>query len=373
MFEIRRSTDRGLTDNGWLKTFHSFAYADYFDPENVEFGPLRVINEDRVRPGGSLGPHSQQDMEILTYVLSGEIERKNSVGRTTVLRAGDVQRISAGTGVELSDLNLSNEQDAHMLQLWIRPKQMGSPPACETKHFEQSVKLGALRLIASPSGESGSLQIQHDVRVYATILNDNTRLPFEIGKGRCAYVHIARGSVAVNDTRLNAGDAMKITQIPRVTLQDGSAAEVLLLNMPSARLNAIFQRPRDNRQSALEGLRIRAARLARRSDVAPPVAPQSEAPAVAPSIAVAPARAPIQTTAAARKKKPLRRGRAKSSRPKARRRATARSVAAKSVAARSAVRKKKAAARAKPVRARGSASSAGSGRRAKRRKATSGK
>ena len=366
MFEIRRSTDRGLTDNGWLKTFHSFAYADYFDPENVEFGPLRVINEERVRPGGSLGPHPQQDMEILTYVLSGEIERKNSVGRTTVLRAGDVQRISAGTGVELSDLNLSNEQDAHMLQLWIRPKQMGSPPACETKHFEQSVKLGALRLIASPSGESGSLQIQHDVRVYATILNDNTRLPFEIGKGRCAYVHIARGSVAVNDTRLNAGDAMKITQIPRVTLQDGSAAEVVLLNMPSARLNAIFQRPRDNRQSALEGLRVRAARLARQSDVAPPVAPHSEAPAGVPSIAVAPARAPIQATLAPRGKKPLRR--AKSSRPKVGRRATARSVAA-----RSAVRKKKAVARARPVRARGSASSAGSGRRAKRRKATSGK
>lgn len=244
MLEVRRSRDRGYSDNGWLKTFHSFAFADYFDPEHVEFGPLRVINEDRIKPGRAFGPHSPRDMEILTFVVQGEIERRNSLGDNTVLRAGDVQRLSAGTGIEHSETNLSATQEAYLLQVWVRPVKPGAPPSVETRHFKADEKLGRLRLIASPAGESGSLKIQQDARVYAAILNDSRSVSFDVGRGRCAYVHVARGSVAVGDTRLNTGDAMKITHAPRITLQNGSDAEVILMNLPGNRLNAVFQRPR---------------------------------------------------------------------------------------------------------------------------------
>ena len=244
MLEVRRSRDRGYSDNGWLKTFHSFAFADYFDPEHVEFGPLRVINEDRIKPGKAFGPHSPQDMEILTFVVQGEIERRNSLGHTTVLRAGDVQRLSAGTGVQHSEMNLSATQEAYLLQVWVRPAKPGSAPSVETRHFKPDEKLGRLKLIASASGESGSLKIQQDARVYAAILTDARSLSFEVGRGRCAYVHVARGSVAVGETRLNTGDAMKITHAPRIILQNGNDAEVILMNLPGNRLNAVFQRPR---------------------------------------------------------------------------------------------------------------------------------
>ncbi len=244
MLEVRRSRDRGYSDNGWLKTFHSFAFADYFDPEHVEFGPLRVINEDRIKPGKVFGPHSAQDMEILTFVVQGEIERKNSLGQTALLRAGDIQRLSAGTGIEHSETNPSAKGEAYLLQVWVRPAKPGTAPSVETRHFRPDEKVGRLQLVASPGGESGSLRIQQDVRVYATVLNDSRVLHFDVGRGRCAYIHVARGSVAVGETRLNTGDAMKITQAPRITLQNGNDAEVILMNLPAARLNAVFQRPR---------------------------------------------------------------------------------------------------------------------------------
>ena len=244
MLEVRRSRDRGYSDNGWLKTFHSFAFADYFDPEHVEFGPLRVVNEDRIKPGKVFGPHAPQDMEILTFVVQGDIERRNSLGHTTVLRAGDVQRLSAGTGIQHSETNLSATQEAYLLQVWLRPSKPGAAPSVETRHFKADEKLGRLRLIASSTGESGSLKIQQDARVYAAILNDSRSASFDVGRGRCAYVHVARGSVAVGETRLNTGDAMKITHAPRITLQNGNEAEVILMNLPAIRLNAVFQRPR---------------------------------------------------------------------------------------------------------------------------------
>ncbi len=244
MLEVRRSRDRGYSDNGWLKTFHSFAFADYFDPEHVEFGPLRVINEDRIKPGKSFGPHSPQEMEILTFVLQGELERKNSLGQTTVLRAGDIQRLSAGTGLQHSEMNLSASSEAYLLQVWLRPAKPGSPPSVETRHFRAEDKLGRLKLVASPSGELGSLKIQQDAQIYTVILNDARNLHFEVGRGRCAYIHVARGSVAVGETRLNTGDAMKITHAPRIILHDGNGAEIILMNLPANRLNAVFQRPR---------------------------------------------------------------------------------------------------------------------------------
>jgi len=244
MLEVRRSRDRGYSDNGWLKTFHSFAFADYFDPEHVEFGPLRVINEDRIKAGKRFGPHSPQEMEILTFVLQGEIERKNSLGQTTALRAGDIQRLSTGTGLQHSETNLSATGEAYLLQVWVRPAKPGIAPSVETRHFRPEDKLGRLKLVASPTGESGSLRIQQDVRVYTVILNDARNLHFEVGRGRCAYIHVARGSVAVGETRLNTGDAMKVTHAPRIILHNGNEAEIILMNLPAARLNAVFQRPR---------------------------------------------------------------------------------------------------------------------------------
>jgi quercetin 2,3-dioxygenase len=244
MLEVRRSRDRGYSDNGWLKTFHSFAFADYFDPEHVEFGPLRVVNEDRIKPGKSFGPHSPQEMEILTFVLHGEIERKNSLGQSAILRAGDVQRLSAGTGLQHSETNVSTTSEAYLLQVWVRPAKPGIAPSVETRHFRAEDKVGRLKLVASPTGESGSLKIQQDARIYTAILNDSRNLHFEVGRGRCAYIHVARGSIAVGETRLNTGDAMKITQAPRIVLHNGNEAEIVLMNLPANRLNAVFQRPR---------------------------------------------------------------------------------------------------------------------------------
>ena len=244
MLEVRRSRDRGYSDKGWLKTFHSFAFADYFDPEHVEFGPLRVINEQRMKPRASVGPESCQDMEILTYVLQGELERKDSLGHSTVLRAGDVQRVSAGSGIEFSATNTSTTAEAHVLQIWIRPAKVGMPPTIETKHFPLATKQAALRLIASPTGASGSVKIQQDVRIYAAVLNDTQQVQLDVDRQRCVYVHVARGSVAVNGTRLNLGDAVKITQITQITLTHGSDAEVIVLNLPAARLHTVFHRER---------------------------------------------------------------------------------------------------------------------------------
>ena len=246
MLEVRRSRDRGYTDNGWLKTFHSFAFADYFDPEHVEFGPLRVINEDRLKPGKGLAPSSQQDMEILTFVLSGKLARKDSLGNNAVLKAGDVQRISTGTGVEHSETNPSAAEELHLLQIWIRSAKPGLAPTSETKHFDVTARRGALQQVASPDGESGSVKIRQDARIYVTRLTGPEAVGFEVGRNRCAYVHVARGSVAANDTRLNCGDAMKITQAARITLHNGSDAEVIVLNLPASQLNVAFERPRSD-------------------------------------------------------------------------------------------------------------------------------
>jgi redox-sensitive bicupin YhaK (pirin superfamily) len=337
MLEVRRSRDRGYSDNGWLKTFHSFAFADYFDPEHVEFGPLRVVNEDRIKPGKGFGPHSPQEMEILTFVVQGEIERKNSLGQTTVLRAGDIQRLSAGTGLQHSEANLSATHEAYLLQVWVHPAKQGLAPSVETRHFGPDEKLGRLKLVASPSGELGSLKIQQDARVYAAILNDPRHLHFEVGRGRCAYIHVARGSVAVGETRLNSGDAMKITHAPRIILHSGNGAELILLNLPSNRLNAVFQRPRVHH--------VRPTPAAPPAETADPVLRQDHFAMFGPrGLGFALARLP---------------------------RGFALVGQSSAQAAQSTTPQPRSAAR--PVKERAAASSAGSGRRAARRKATSGR
>ncbi|HVW71245.1 MAG TPA: pirin family protein [Steroidobacteraceae bacterium] len=232
MNEIRRSQERGYADHGWLKSFHSFSFADYFDPEHIEFGPLRVINEDRVDPGQGFGTHGHRDMEIISYVLAGELAHKDSMGNGSTIRPGDVQRMSAGTGVLHSEFNPSTGAPVHFLQIWIQPDQQRIEPSYEEKRFSAEEKRGRLRLIASPDRAEGSVLIHQDARVYAGLFNGDERAVLEVKPGRRIYVHVARGSVSANDTKLGAGDALKLTDATRLELSGGANAEVIVFDLP---------------------------------------------------------------------------------------------------------------------------------------------
>lgn len=232
MNTIRHSEERGHADHGWLESYHSFSFADYFDPEHVEFGPLRVINEDRVAPGAGFGTHPHRDMEILSYVLSGELAHKDSMGTGSVIRAGDVQRMSAGSGVRHSEFNASAREGLHFLQIWIKPDVVGIEPSYEEKHFPDRDKQGRLRLIASPDRRDGSVLIHQDALVYAGRFDGEERAVLELKPGRRGYVHVARGEARVNGILLGAGDALKITDAPAVQIEDGRRAEVLVFDLP---------------------------------------------------------------------------------------------------------------------------------------------
>ena len=232
MQEIRRAGDRGYADHGWLKSFHSFSFADYHDPEHMEFGPLRVINEDRVTPGQGFGTHSHRDMEIISYVLEGELAHKDSTGTASTIRPGDVQRMSAGRGVQHSEFNPSASEGVHFLQIWIQPNVRGSAPSYEEKRFSAEEKRGRLRLIASPDRAEGSVLIQQDARVYAGLFDGDESADLAIGPGRRAYVHVARGAITANGVALQAGDALKLTDTGKLTLAQGRDAEVLVFDLP---------------------------------------------------------------------------------------------------------------------------------------------
>jgi quercetin 2,3-dioxygenase len=232
MLAIRRSAERGYADHGWLKSFHSFSFADYHDPRHMGFGPLRVINEDRVAPGMGFGTHGHRDMEIISYVLDGELAHKDSMGNGSVIRPGDVQRMSAGTGVRHSEFNHSSKQVTHFLQIWIEPAVQGVVPGYEEKRFEATDKRGRLRLVASPDGADGSVTIHQDARVYAGLFDGDERATLAIAAGRRAYVYVARGEIDVDGQRLAAGDAALITEAGRVELAGGSGAEVLAFDLP---------------------------------------------------------------------------------------------------------------------------------------------
>lgn len=230
--EIRPSTARGYADHGWLKSYHSFSFADYFDPQHVEFGPLRVINEDRVAPGQGFGTHGHRDMEIISYVLSGELAHKDSTGTASTIRPGDVQRMSAGTGVRHSEFNPSPQNAVHFLQIWILPQKGGIPPSYEEKRFAAEEKRGRLRLIASPDRADGSVLIHQDARVYAGLFNGAEQATLDLAKGRWTYVHVARGTLQVNGTKLDAGDALKLKDAQQVKLANGDQAEVIVFDLP---------------------------------------------------------------------------------------------------------------------------------------------
>ena len=231
MQQIRRANERGHADHGWLDSYHSFSFADYFDPKHVEFGALRVINEDRVVPGAGFGTHGHRDMEIISYVLDGELAHKDSTGTSSVIRPGDVQRMSAGSGVMHSEFNGSQERPVHFLQIWIQPNVRGIAPGYEEKRFEPEQKRGRLRLIASPKGDDGSVLIHQDARVYAGLFDGNEQATLNVSAGRRIYLHVARGQVRANGEALVAGDALLLTDTASVSITDGVGAEVIAFDL----------------------------------------------------------------------------------------------------------------------------------------------
>jgi len=231
MVEVRKSGERGYADHGWLKSFHTFSFADYYDPANMGFGALRVINEDRVQPGMGFGTHGHQNMEIISYVLDGALEHKDSMGNGSVIRPGDVQRMSAGTGVRHSEFNHSKDDVVHFLQIWIEPDVRGIEPGYEEKHFDVASRRGQLRLIASPDVSKASVTIHQDAYVHAALVDGGERIVHDLKPGRHAYVHVARGSVTVSGHALAAGDALKATGETRIVMEKGEQAEVLLFDL----------------------------------------------------------------------------------------------------------------------------------------------
>jgi redox-sensitive bicupin YhaK (pirin superfamily) len=232
VIEVRRSQERGLAEHGWLKSFHTFSFADYYDPQHMGFGPLRVINEDRVQPGQGFGTHGHRDMEIISYVLDGGLAHKDSMGNGSVIRPGDVQRMSAGTGVRHSEYNASDRDPVHFLQIWIEPAERGIEPSYEEKHFDEASKRGRLRLIASRDGRDGSVRIHQDADLYAALIDGAESVTHTPTTGRRQYVHVVRGAVEVNGQPLAAGDAVKISGGDnKVRIEKGRDAEVLLFDL----------------------------------------------------------------------------------------------------------------------------------------------
>ena len=227
---IRRSDERGHANHGWLDSFHSFSFADYYDPAHMGFGALRVINEDRIQPGAGFGTHGHRDMEILSYVLEGALAHKDSMGNGSSIVPGDVQRMSAGTGVMHSEFNHAKDGVTHFLQIWIEPAARGIPPSYEQKRFEPAEKRGRLRVIASPDARDGSVTIHQDAVVYAGLLEGAERAELALARGRKAYVHVARGKVVANGEALAAGDALK-TDAANLVLEQGKDAEVLVFDL----------------------------------------------------------------------------------------------------------------------------------------------
>ncbi len=232
MLTLRKAGERGHANHGWLDSHHSFSFADYHDPAHMGFGPLRVINEDRVASGQGFGTHGHRDMEIISYVLEGSLEHKDSMGNGSVMTYGDVQRMSAGSGVLHSEYNPSRDAGVHFLQIWIEPSLRGIEPGYEQTRFDPADKRGRLRLVASPDGADGSVTIHQDARLHAGLFDGEESALLPIGPGRRAYVHVARGSVTVNGEPLAAGDALRIEDEREVHINDGHAAEVLVFDLP---------------------------------------------------------------------------------------------------------------------------------------------
>ena len=228
---LRKSAERGRANFGWLDSKHSFSFGSYYDPEHMGFGPLRVINEDRVAPGGGFPTHPHSDMEIISYVLDGGLQHRDSIGTGSVIRPGDVQRMSAGTGIRHSEFNASKEEPVHFLQIWIIPERRGIAPSYEQKTFSAPEKTGQLRLVGSRNGRDGSVTIHQDVDLYATLLENGQTVTHTLASERIAWVQVARGSVVVNGAQLQAGDGLALESAGELRLEGQTSAEVLVFDM----------------------------------------------------------------------------------------------------------------------------------------------
>ena len=235
MLTIRRSEERGLADHGWLKSRHSFSFADYYDPAHMGYSVLRVINEDRVQPAQGFGTHGHRDMEILSYVLEGQLGHRDSMGTGSVIVPGDVQRMSAGSGVTHSEMNPSATEPVHFLQIWIIPSVRAITPNYEQKHFGPAEKRGKLKLVASPDGADGSVLIHQDAKLYAGIFDGAERASYTANPGRSLYFHLAQGSLEVNDTSLSAGDAVMLDTPESLDIHGGTGADLLVFDLPGVR------------------------------------------------------------------------------------------------------------------------------------------
>ena len=231
MITIRKSEDRGHLNYGWLDTYHTFSFDQYYDAAHTHFRTLRVINEDRVAAGKGFPTHSHRDMEIITYILSGSLEHRDSMGNGSVIRPGDVQRMTAGTGVAHSEFNPDESEPVHLLQIWIMPNARNLTPGYEQKFFSEEARQNTLRLIASPDGTDGSVKINQDARVYATIVEPDTKLTHDLKENRYAWLQVARGSVSVNDVELNQGDGAAIDREDNLSISARDRAEVLLFDL----------------------------------------------------------------------------------------------------------------------------------------------
>lgn len=232
MITIRRSADRGHADHGWLETYHTFSFANYFDADFMGFGPLRVINQDTVAPGKGFQTHSHEDMEIVSYVLRGVLEHKDSMGNGSQMRPGEVQLMSAGTGVTHSEFNSSPQDELEFLQMWVIPAQRGTEPRYEQKEFAESERRGQLRLVVSPDGRDGSLTIGQDVALYASTLGAKESARHELAPGRGAWVHVARGELALNGLALGPGDGAAVQDVATLELEGLVDAELVLFDLP---------------------------------------------------------------------------------------------------------------------------------------------
>jgi redox-sensitive bicupin YhaK (pirin superfamily) len=233
MISIRRSADRGHARLGWLDSYHTFSFGTYHDPEHMGFSVLRVINQDRVLPGQGFQTHGHQDMEIVSYVLDGILEHKDSMGNGSQMRPGDVQLMSAGTGVTHSEFNASNEEGLHFLQMWILPARQGTEPRYEQRMFPEESRRGHLRLVVSPDGADGSVTIGQDVRLWAGLFDGDEAATLDLPDDRCAWVHVARGSVSLNGETLEPGDGAAVQGEPALTLNEGRQAELVVWDLPA--------------------------------------------------------------------------------------------------------------------------------------------
>ena len=231
MLTLRKAQDRGYADYGWLKSFHSFSFADYFDPAHMGVGNLRVINEDRIAPGTGFGTHSHRDMEIVSYVLDGALGHKDSIGNGATIVPGEVQRMSAGTGIAHSEYNHAADQTTHFLQIWLLPNRLGIAPGYEQKAFAATDKRGRLRLVAAPDGRDGSVTIHADASMYAGLFDGSERAELPLDAQRLAYVHLVRGEASVNGQALGTGDAVRLDGETQLAIARGRGAEVIVFDL----------------------------------------------------------------------------------------------------------------------------------------------